>query len=142
VPLIEGFGLIGNRVDEDCAHADTFTGRQHTQHRVLQKIAADPPALPRAINGQPAKENNRNRARHVPPHPSGGDAGKHRARRQAVVADDPPGLAHHEGARPAFDLVVQAMAFQPLIERLDPGREGIELVILAERLRRGEPRRI
>ena len=67
-------------------------------------------------------------------------AGKHRARRQAVVADDPPGLAHHEGARPAFDFVVQAMSFQPLIERLDAGREGIELVILTERLRRREPR--
>ena len=106
MPFVKGLRLGRDRV-----HPDSLSGRQHAQHRVAEEIAAEAPPLPRAIDGQPPKQHDWDRVRHVPPHPPGRDSRQNGAGGEAVVTNHSPAFAHDEGPETSFDLVMQGMTF-------------------------------
>ena len=54
--LIEGLGLIGNRVHEQGPHANRPGGADHPEDGVAEQRRAEPTALPAPIDRQPSKQ--------------------------------------------------------------------------------------
>lgn len=69
--LIEGLGLIGNRVHEQGAHANRRGGADHPEDGVAEQRRAEPTALPAPVDAQPSEERDGYRIRHVAAYMSG-----------------------------------------------------------------------
>ena len=65
--LIERLGLIRNSLNDDPPDADRVGRLLNPQGAVAKKRSAEAPALLRAVDGQPAEHDNRDRLRHVAP---------------------------------------------------------------------------
>ncbi len=54
-------------MNEDGSHTDGLGRRNHAPHGIAEEIAAEPFALPSAIDSKPAEQNDGNRVRHITP---------------------------------------------------------------------------
>ena len=105
---------------EDCPRADDLGCRERPHRDVAQHIGAEPSALPGTVDREPAEKHDRHWVRHVAPDPAARHAVRHRAGREAVVADDPATCADDERSRRALELVASRATLQPVIERRNP----------------------
>lgn len=117
-PLPELRSVVVDGIDHQGPSADQ-AGCLHTAlERVFDQTGADPLPRPGFVRGKLTEEQTRNRIGRL----SGADRarqdrGHNRRGRQTVIADNPPGLMHHENGGKALLLVRQCTGCQPMIER-------------------------
>lgn len=122
-------------MDEDGAHTHGLRRAKDTQDGVGEEIAADPLALPTAIDGKPAKQHDGNRIGHIASDFPDRIRMQDRTGRQAVIADGAPARAAHECPRGALRFVATGAALEPVVKWSNARIERVQFVI--RRKRRG-----
>ena len=69
--LIEGLGLIGNRVHEQGPHAYRLGGADHAESGIAEQPRAEPTGLPATVDRQPSEQRDGYRIRHIAAYTSG-----------------------------------------------------------------------
>ncbi len=127
------------RMNENRADSRDLRRLQRAQDRIPQQGAAKPLALPLLINRQASHHHDRDRVRHVPPHPPRRNLLRNRASREAIIAHHAPVFAKSIRPGGSAPLIFQGAAFEPFIEFQFSGTELHRLMLRAERFRRTKP---
>jgi len=90
--LVEGLGLIGNRVHEQGPHANRPGSTDHLEYGVAEQRRTEPTALPAPVDRQPSEQRDWYRIRHIAAHTSGRRVMQNGTCRQAVIPDDSSAL--------------------------------------------------
>lgn len=134
---VEAFRLLRNGVQQDRADAHGFGHGERSQECISEERGTEASPLMRPIDGQPNEDHDRDRLRHVAPHPASGDGVSDGAGGQGVVADDTAATDYHERPRGTGTLVLQCSALQPVVQLRNSAFEGRNVVLAGEMLRRG-----
>jgi len=126
VVQIEGFCLLGNRVDEYTAYPENHCRLADPKNRILQQGDPEPPPLMVPVDRKTSQDRHRDWIRHVAPESTGRLGLGETAGSQRVVPDNIAGFRHDDvGARRAGDLIRACPAFEPVVER---GHTGHKIV--------------
>lgn len=126
------------RVDENGADARDFRCLQRAQDPVPHQGAAKAPALPIPVNRQASQHHDRDRVRHVPPHPPRRNFLRNRTGGKAVIAHHAPIFAERIRPGGAAALIFQGAALEPFIKLRFSRTELHHLMVRAERFRRAK----
>lgn len=123
-------------MDHDPANPNRIGGVRHAMRCVTEQGAADAVPLAVLIHGQSSEYGDWNGIGHVAPEPAGCRFNGHNARGKRVVTNYAFVVANDIGARSATDLVGARPPREPTIERVLPGMEPRQIVVIRKKLGR------
>ena len=120
---------------EQSRDSGRFRNVQGSEDRVFEQAGPNPLALVIVVDRQAPEHDHRNRIRHVSLHRFRRRVAEDRSSGEAVIPNDVIVDACHERASGAAQLTLPRTAAEPFVQIVDATIKGIEVVLIAKRLR-------
>ncbi len=113
---IEGFGLLGDGVNDDASNAHAVGSVGDSRGAVAEQRPSQPTSLPGAVYRETGEQSDGDRVGHIAPEPARRATEADRAGGDGIIGDDAMAFCHDEGAGRTAGLVAARAALQPVVE--------------------------